>query len=242
MPRRTSGQTGAEQAGDVGMEMGDTARSGQTQGSQAGQQGDQGSPHEGMLDAAKDKVRQLGSQAQETVSEQVDSGLSRVKSSVASTLSSVAQSLRSSSQDLNQRNESTVARYTDRAANRVDRLAEYLRQADVGEMSSQAEDFARREPVLFLGAMFTIGLVGARFLKSSQRNQGGSSWQARPGRSQRGEYRGAQWRGAARPSYADREVTRQRSQGDWAGTQPNESDRMRRAAGSEGGRSDVGQA
>jgi hypothetical protein len=42
---------------------------------------------------------------------------------------------------------------------------------------SEAEDFARRQPALFLGGAFALGLLGARFLKSSgqQASQGGSS-------------------------------------------------------------------
>jgi hypothetical protein len=40
-------------------------------------------------------------------------------------------------------------------------------------MIDDAEDFARRQPQLFLAAGLALGLVAARFLKSSARNRNG---------------------------------------------------------------------
>jgi hypothetical protein len=40
----------------------------------------------------------------------------------------------------------------------------------VDDLLREAEEFARRDPALFLGVAFTLGVLGARFLKSSGRH------------------------------------------------------------------------
>ena len=57
--------------------------------------------------------------------------------------------------------------YVDQAADQVERLSEYVRERDVVQIAGDVEKFARREPALFLGGAFVLGLCAARFLKSS---------------------------------------------------------------------------
>ena len=40
-----------------------------------------------------------------------------------------------------------------------------------GELVNEVQRFARRQPALFVGSAFAIGVIGARFLKSSSDNQ-----------------------------------------------------------------------
>src|SRR5690606_20210610 len=61
-----------------------------------------------------------------------------------------------------------VGQYMRQMADQVDRFAGYLESRDVGEVMDQVEDFARRQPAAFIGGAFTLGLIGARFLKSSR--------------------------------------------------------------------------
>ncbi|HEY9515791.1 MAG TPA: hypothetical protein VIQ74_08945, partial [Gemmatimonadaceae bacterium] len=71
--------------------------------------------------------------------------------------------------------------YVEKAANRVEQLADYVQNTDASEMADRFENFARREPGIFLGGAFTLGLLGARFIKSSRRGQrqyqGGTPYQ-----------------------------------------------------------------
>ena len=46
-----------------------------------------------------------------------------------------------------------------------------IRNRDVGELVNEVQRFARRQPALFVGSAFAIGVIGARFLKSSSDNQ-----------------------------------------------------------------------
>lgn len=115
-----------------------------------------------------DQAKHLVGQAQERATDQVRSRLDSQKHRAADSLSSVAQTLRSSGQQMN--GQEGISRYLTRAADEVENLAHYLEDRDVGELLGQVEDFARRQPVAFLGGAFTLGVLGARFLKSSRSN------------------------------------------------------------------------
>jgi hypothetical protein len=124
---------------------------------------------ESMVDEAKNKVQELASQAQEKAGDQVQRGVDRGKNRAADALGAVAQSLLLSGQNLREQNRSTIGDLAERAASRVERLADYVQNTDAREMANRVESFARREPGLFLGGAFALGLLGARFLKSSRR-------------------------------------------------------------------------
>ena len=50
-------------------------------------------------------------------------------------------------------------------------VADYVQRADVREMMNEVEDFARRRPAVFIGSAFAVGLLAARFLKSSREGE-----------------------------------------------------------------------
>lgn len=118
---------------------------------------------------AKAKAQQLVGDAQHRASEQVQSRLDTQKHRAAESLSGVAQSLHATSQQL-QGQQDGASRYVRQAADRVENLASHLQDRDVGEIIDEVEDFARRQPAVFLGGAFALGVLGARFLKSSRRN------------------------------------------------------------------------
>ncbi len=64
-----------------------------------------------------------------------------------------------------------AADYADQLADRVEQLTSYVRNRNIGELAGDVEQLARREPALFFGGAFAVGLVVGRFLKSSGRNQ-----------------------------------------------------------------------
>lgn len=89
------------------------------------------------------------------------------KGRVARSLSSVATSLKTSSQELRNGDDGAIGGYVERVAEQLDRAAGYLDRSDVDDLVSGVERFARRNPALFIGAAFAVGVLGARFLKSS---------------------------------------------------------------------------
>jgi len=86
---------------------------------------------------------------------------------VADSIGSVAQALHQAANQLNEQNQDVAARYTDTAAERIERFADSLRDRNVDELVSQAEQYARRQPELFVGGAIALGFVLARFLRTS---------------------------------------------------------------------------
>jgi len=158
MPRQRTARAGT----DPGIDPGMVTSKGQTQKQTQG-----GS----MMDEAKDKAQAIASQAQDKMTEQLDAGVRKGKNRAAGALGSVAQSLVFSSQQLREQDQHGMSRYAERAAQKVEQLAGYMQNTNVSEMTDRVESFARREPALFLGGAFALGLLGARFLKSSREAQ-----------------------------------------------------------------------
>jgi hypothetical protein len=121
-----------------------------------------------MVDETRDTTSGLANRAQEKVTEQVRAGVNKGTNRAADTLGSVAQSLLVSSQQLRDQDRGTIGDYVERAANKVEQLADYVQNTNASQFAERVEGFARREPALFLGGAFALGLVGARFLKSSR--------------------------------------------------------------------------
>lgn len=101
--------------------------------------------------------------------QQARSRLNATKKDAALTLSSVASTLLSSSSQLKDEQQNLAGEYVEKAAEQIDRLATYIQNADPSEVADNIERFARRRPAVFIGAAFALGVIGARFLKSSRR-------------------------------------------------------------------------
>jgi len=107
--------------------------------------------------------------AKESAQERVQSAVSSTTSAASVALSSVAQSLLLSSQQLRDQQHGASS-LVEKAAEKLDQAAQYLEGADVDRMVRRTESWARRNPALFLGGAFVLGVIGARFLKSSGSN------------------------------------------------------------------------
>jgi ElaB/YqjD/DUF883 family membrane-anchored ribosome-binding protein len=165
-----------------------------------------------VVDQTKQKAQELSSQMQQKATQRVESGLAKGKSQAAETLNTVAQSLVVSGQQLRERNQEGVSRFVDQTADRVQRVSNYLQNTDVSEIVDRTEDFARRRPALFLGGAFALGLLGARFLKSSRRQQEQRAASAGyPGAGTPSGQKYSRERGVA-----DQEVPTRRPQDEWA--------------------------
>ena len=101
------------------------------------------------------------------VKEQATAQLSSQKDRATEGLGSVAQAVRETTRVLRDGQHDTAARYAEQTAEQIERFSQRLRNKDVGELMNDAQQLARRNPALFVGGAFAIGLLGARFLKSS---------------------------------------------------------------------------
>ena len=109
-------------------------------------------------------AKNLASQAQTSAEER----LVRGKQEAASTLTSVAATLLQSGTQLRDGEQPIAGEYIERAARQIDRVASYVEKAEFREIVTEVEDFARRQPAVFIGSAFAVGLLAARFLKNSR--------------------------------------------------------------------------
>ena len=93
--------------------------------------------------------------------------LNTQKNKATEGLGSVAHAVRDTTQRLRDENHDTVARFVEQAADQIERFSSGLKNKDVGELVNDAQRLARRQPALFVGGAFAVGLLSARFLKSS---------------------------------------------------------------------------
>jgi hypothetical protein len=99
----------------------------------------------------------------ERASEQLNSQKNRATEGIGS----AAQAVRQSTQHLRDQKHETIAQYIESAADQLDRFANRIKDKNVNELVDDAQRFARRQPALFIGGAFALGLFASRFLKSS---------------------------------------------------------------------------
>jgi hypothetical protein len=111
-----------------------------------------------LLDEAKDRAR---------------SAIDERKEGLAQDVGDFAHALRASASDLEGHNKAYVAHYVQQAASSVEQIADTLHRQDLTELMRRTEDFARRQPGLFIGGAVAAGFALARLLKSSAERRAG---------------------------------------------------------------------
>jgi len=182
---------------------------------------DTGSP---ITDQVKQGSQQALQQTQQTAGQvagqakdQARSMFETQKGQVTDQASKISQALRQSGENLQSQNVGPAATALSTAADRLDGFSSYLQGRTADQLVQEAESFARRNSAVFLGSAFALGLVAARFLKSSVPSSGSSS--SRYGGQQYGgqQYGGQYGAGAYDSGY--------QSQGTYsAGAAPNQYD------------------
>ena len=160
-----------KQTGGESPSPGQGATSSQNQGGSENQQKTDG---QDLLQQAKQTTNEVVSQVQQ----QANSQINRQKETAASELSTVVNAVRRFGESLNNEGQGPIARfaaqYGDKAANGLDRFARYLREQDPKRLLNDVQNFGRRQPALFIGGAFLLGLAGARIIKSSMDATAGS--------------------------------------------------------------------
>ncbi len=119
-----------------------------------------------------DQAKETAGQAYETVTDKAATKLDEQKSTLSGGLSTVADSVRQVGENLGSSKTDSglaeaAAKYTGNAAQKIEDVAGYFESKSVRDMARDLEGFARRNPAVFFGAAFGLGLIAARFLKSS---------------------------------------------------------------------------
>jgi hypothetical protein len=117
---------------------------------------------EDLLEEGREKVEELGQAAGEMARNRADQQLERVVDGIRI----FADVLRQGGDDLSgdRRQYRSVL---NTVADRAEGVSRYLQERDVQSVTRDVRRFARDNTPLFLGGAFALGLLGARFLKSS---------------------------------------------------------------------------
>jgi hypothetical protein len=173
----------ASQADPTGQQGGGTARE-QIRGMK-----------EQVVDQAKNTIQQARDRA--------SSSLGESKGQFADQFGTIADALRRTTEHLRSEDQQRIAGLTETVARQVEQVAEYLRNKDARAMRQDLENLARRQPAVMIGGALVLGLIGARFLKSSERRGGRQFAGQRYGRE-----RGLGYTGYNQPYTRDTEIER----------------------------------
>lgn len=127
-----------------------------------------GKPEETLSDRAKsgaEKLQQESRRLMDKAKEQGSSLLAERKNAVADEIGGMAEALRKASHEKQQA--SLITPYAERIAGGLERFSNSLRERDLASLVGQVEDFARRQPGLFIGGSVAAGFLLGRFLRSS---------------------------------------------------------------------------
>jgi hypothetical protein len=130
--------------------------------------------------SAREQIRevknQVVDQAKNTLQqakERASSSLGESKAQFADQVGTVAGALRRTTEHLRSEDQTRIAGLTETLARQLDQVSNYLRNKDAAAMRRDLENVARRQPAIMLGGALVLGLIGARFLKSTERRRGG---------------------------------------------------------------------
>jgi hypothetical protein len=121
---------------------------------------------------AQDKARGAAGQARGRLSDQVDQRSTQAGERVAGTASDV----RSIAEELRSQGKDAPANLAEQVAGQADRVGDYLKDASGDRILRDAEDFARRQPMLVAAGALALGFAASRFLKASSSRRYESSY------------------------------------------------------------------
>lgn len=110
---------------------------------------------------AADSAGHIAGRAADLGIQQADRG----REMAAEGLDKVASTVRRLSTDM-QLDQPQIANVAMTAADKADDVARYLRDTDARQIISNVEDTARRQPLLFIGGAFLLGLAASRLIKA----------------------------------------------------------------------------
>lgn len=150
----------------------------------ADQSGSTGLTTESAKETARglyDQAKNTAGQAYGVATQKATEVLEEKKGGLAEGLSGVVETIRQVGDTLRENEGQTpitgkAAEYGDTLAQQIEKVSNYFERNDVRTMVRDVESFARRNPAVFIGTAFALGLLTARFLKASPRNlsSGGS--------------------------------------------------------------------
>jgi hypothetical protein len=127
-----------------------------------------------LKDKASDDFAQIRQAAESQAEAAMDVAADKAteqKNFLARQLSGIAEAFEKAGSELERGDQQTVGRYARDLGSSARRIAEDIRDRDLGEVASIVEDFGRRQPVAFLGFAALAGFAASRFVTASARRR-----------------------------------------------------------------------
>ena len=119
----------------------------------------------------KETVKKTADKAAGQAKDKAFGLLDEKKHNLTSGINTVADTIRKIGEDLRENDDDNVGKMAaslgSTLAGQIENFSSYVEDAKVKEITRDIENFARRQPMLFVGGAFVIGLLAARFLKTS---------------------------------------------------------------------------
>ena len=159
--------------------VGKTAQTGSSSsGQQSGGQssGNVTDAAKNTLNAVKESAGTVATEAIGQAKEKATSVIGEQKATLASGINTVADSIRQVGENLSNSSDNNqvaalASKYGETLAGQIEKFSSYIDEKELRELARDVEQFARRQPLLFVGGAFALGILAARFLKSSGRRQ-----------------------------------------------------------------------
>lgn len=115
-------------------------------------------------DTIKSKVQDLGHDAADAVRSKATEAVETAQSRAVSEASSIANAADAAGDEF--RSGSLQAQLADQVAAGAEHVAKSIADVDVNALTRDVSDFARRNPLIFIGGAALAGMALARFLKA----------------------------------------------------------------------------
>lgn len=132
-----------------------------------GSEGSSGSGAREQVRQAKDKVMDQARSTFRDARDRAGTTLGEGRRQAADRIGGIGSAFHRTGQSLREEDQGRIADVADDVARRMDRVADYLRESDGRAMARDLEQLARRQPALVFAGAFALGVLAARFLKSS---------------------------------------------------------------------------
>ena len=121
---------------------------------------------------ARDKVVDQAKSTFRDARDRAGSSLSEGRRQAAEQIGGIGGALHRTSEQLRNEDQARFADVADSVGRQLDRAAGYLRDSDGRTITRDIESLARRQPAIVFAGAFVLGLVAARFLRSSDPGSG----------------------------------------------------------------------
>ncbi|HXV24299.1 MAG TPA: hypothetical protein VED46_08565 [Alphaproteobacteria bacterium] len=126
---------------------------------------------EGRRSSAVEQAKSEAGRLTQAARERTLSYLEERKSLLAEDMAGVANAARGAAERFDEHGNPLMADYVLHAADGIERFSQAIGNRDLSALMAEAEEFARRQPAVFIGAGVAVGFLLARLLKSSSEHR-----------------------------------------------------------------------